>query len=845
MIVTRKEKVPWSWIWVSQLPFAFWMFAICLPGTAFTFSLRKFVDNPAVIATILSLTSLPVLIIAPIVNYSSDRIWTRWGRRKPFYIASNLFSAVTLVLMPVAPNLFSLTALYVLYYVGSGFGKTFFPLSQEIIPVSQRGRGSAIHTVMFQIGLLLYYSVMLGRFDDFYFDGPFTFFGPLTGEQVVYGLCALATFLPTLLIALGIKELPIPGAMPADLAAKEKEHPSFLQRIKTFFLEIFDRQWAILYLLLFGSAVYGLGLGSLSGLLYTEQWGYSKQDMGTNVAIGTLIMLPMAGIFGYVADRFEKWKIYLVALGSALVFNIAYYLFVMFVLPDHRPALWQIILFGELTAICGIFASTVQWPLIFEYIPRHKMGTASAGMEMMGALFGMILSPVVGGWVFAYSYFFHPHSGSEVAVFFQQPQTHEQVQAILQETNPQLAGQLQLTPHRPPGLSGTATPSWRLRLPDPEAEQLEKARSEAEQALARLESKSFLSLLPKDTNAQSHQAQQWRQIVENNRSALHQKAVDLREQLAALRPFLTSDDAALQAVNWQTVQLLLLEIDRRPHLAQLEHLSELWQAHPGFLLVRDLTATPVEKELAGSSDRPAATLGLFLADAAASTRLLPILEKTLRQEQMLVRSESPRRWEKSIPAFAVSLTVWPVCRDRAFREINRALARSSAGSMQLFRSSPNQPQQLRFLAAFPDGWPTLTAPSDPLPDAIRQRLQEVATTTDHPEQAFAAGQFLVNDLSSRLEAEGVVLPRAFMNAAYAPQKYDYFSAYLLSIVGGFFGIGILLLVRWCENKGWIRKLGVLESLQAQDSSASSSAGDLQQTDLAASSGPVPAKEVQP
>jgi MFS family permease len=433
MIVTRKAVVPWSWVWLSQLPFAFWMFVQPLQSTAFTFSLRKFLDNPASIATTLSLAQLPVLFIAPVVNYITDKIWTRWGRRKPFYVISNAFCALITICMPFAPNALILTILLWLFYLGIGFGKTFFPLSQEIVPVPQRGRASALHAIMFQLGLLLYFSVLIGRFDDVFTSPPLAFFGSTSGETFIYGISALAMLLPTLILCLGIKELPLPS----DAALKAEPHRSMAKKIRDFFVEIFDPQWSVLYLLLFGGSLYTMGLGSLGGLLYTDQWGYTKQEMGTNIAIGGIILLPLAFVGGQLADRFSKMSVYIACLVATLIINIGYYLFVTVALAGGRPTLWEIILFGELGAVCSTLAAIVQWPLIFEYIPRSKMGTASAGMELMQSIYGLILGPLVGFWVVAYSSFFTPPAGFQNQIEFAQAATTAGVQQVIDQSKSQ------------------------------------------------------------------------------------------------------------------------------------------------------------------------------------------------------------------------------------------------------------------------------------------------------------------------------------------------------------------------------------------------------------------------
>ena len=213
MIVTRLKKIPWSWVWLSQLPFVFWMITEVLQLTVFALTLRKYVANPAVITTILASARIPILILAPLVNYLSDHIWTKWGRRKPFYVLCNTCGAVFFALMPLASNIVVLTILLWLFQTANAMGKTFFPLSQEVIPIPQRGRASAIHTMMFQLGVMVYFGFIFGRFEDVYFIGPLLRLGEISGETVIYWFAALLMLLPLLIVAYGIKELPIRGML--------------------------------------------------------------------------------------------------------------------------------------------------------------------------------------------------------------------------------------------------------------------------------------------------------------------------------------------------------------------------------------------------------------------------------------------------------------------------------------------------------------------------------------------------------------------------------------------------------------------------------------------------------
>lgn len=395
LIETQHKRIPWRWVILLQILSQTRILALFASGSM-TFTMRKFIDSPLIINSVSSLDILFNLLIAAPCLYYSDRIWTRYGRRLPFVFISFIGLAVALFLLPLAGSAIPMVFIVVLWLVFWDVGSTFDMLIMEIIPPEQRGRASAIGAWMFNGVIMLSAVVISGRFDDVVQSVGIT----LRGEQLIYWWGALCLFFCALFVGFFIRERPPAGPLPLDHG----------RGVKGAFKNLFAEKslWPV-YLLVFSTVLMGTGLGAIDPLLMTEQWGYSKQDMGTNVFVGGVVnMLIIIPLIGLIADKMNRLTMFSIGVVGGLVGQIAYYVFVQFVLPDQRPSIAHMILFGQVMSAVGQFSGIAMQPLIFDYIPRDKMGTAQAGLNFVRSVTRLITLNGIGLWVTTYSRWFMP-----------------------------------------------------------------------------------------------------------------------------------------------------------------------------------------------------------------------------------------------------------------------------------------------------------------------------------------------------------------------------------------------------------------------------------------------------
>ncbi len=103
------------------------------------------------------------LIVQPIIGYYSDKTWTKFGRRKPYFLFGAVMAAIGLVLMPQSDML---TAMLPALWVGAGMlmimdasfniaMEPFRALVADMLPSDQRTLGFSIQTVLIGIGAVL------------------------------------------------------------------------------------------------------------------------------------------------------------------------------------------------------------------------------------------------------------------------------------------------------------------------------------------------------------------------------------------------------------------------------------------------------------------------------------------------------------------------------------------------------------------------------------------------------------------------------------------------------------------------------------------------------------------
>jgi MFS family permease len=403
-IETHRARVPWSWAaWMAGPWLVLYYIDNISNGGPMTFTMRKFVDSPVLIGALSSINMGLTFTVGVAASYMSDRIWTRWGRRRPFLIVGWLGVAVSLIFLPLSPNIWVLVGGMLTMQICANVAKPLEPLYNEIVPPCQRGRAGTMRNAGQQLMGLLFFGVLVTQFDDLH---TLTLFGRtfhLSGEATLYWGGSLLAMLGAAFLLFRVRETqPIAAVVREPL------------KLTTFVRDVFGhRQWWMVYLLYITPIISGPSGGSFGVLMQTEQLGFTKAQLGFSVSVGLVVMIVVfVPLAGYLADKTSRMRLLRIGIVGPAVVEILYFLYLRYVAHYSIP-LSTAIFFGFAANATKTFAYVVWGVLIFDYIPSNRFGTVSAGLTFFGGLAPFLTINLAGVWVDRFTGIFGSVGGSK------------------------------------------------------------------------------------------------------------------------------------------------------------------------------------------------------------------------------------------------------------------------------------------------------------------------------------------------------------------------------------------------------------------------------------------------
>ena len=323
------------------------LYVLFVTGTALPLTLLRFTDDTRLIAFVTSIGGLMGIVIGPLCNFISDRLWTSWGRRRPFLLVAMAGTFLAMALTPYMPSLVPLVLLTVISSLLGDMATTFEPLWLEIVPTEQRGRAFAMRSVLIQLASLFFYQVMFAQWDKRYqIDLGSVGLGlvKITGEQVTYFTGALVALYVIFFVGCLVREVRPEGV---ELKPWGELDLNPVRFTKDFFLNVFgDKRWWPIYIFYSSPGILSAGTGTFMNLLQVSQWKYDKQAIALMGLPWILITLFVAApILARQSDSFKRhpwWALVaVIAAGIGACWSIVRFTYPG-LSPSQLPPLWAL-----------------------------------------------------------------------------------------------------------------------------------------------------------------------------------------------------------------------------------------------------------------------------------------------------------------------------------------------------------------------------------------------------------------------------------------------------------------------------------------------------------------------
>ncbi|MBD5778501.1 MFS transporter [Pelagicoccus sp. NFK12] len=839
MIITRKKKVPVHWLFYAQLPLLLTIYGESVIHAPFLLLMKKFMDNPAAIMGLISMEIYINLFGAPFISWLSDRVWTRWGRRKFFVVIADTGRALCLLAMPFAPNVIVLIILRWAFSLAGSFGSMTQALIYEVVPPPQRGRLSGFFQASVQFGNIIFFFLLLGRFDDYYFMGPFRYVTELSGGAIMFWLCAFVLLGISAFEALGFREIKPPDGGSINDGRKPGQS-IFIHFFKSFYQDVFAKDLLPIYLFVFVTIMFAVNLGIFQPLLYTEQWGYSLQDMGNTMAVGAIFSITFALIAGWFADRYGKIQTFVLASAGSLIMNIFYTVWVAFQ-PDNRPTLIQIIVIGNITQAFMMVKSVVTYPLMMEYVKRSRMGSASAGIYLFQNLFRSLVLLFVGVWLVWWSVWFFPQAGYQTATTFPDEIDADQLRSKIESTGLDPDDYL-LRPIHQYGVDKETSMRWWIHRNDEETADILAELKDLKNELSSLEAEvtsPFLTEPERDAISEKIDTAKSRtteinETLERGKSELHQKLY------AVLGETLFEPGAQLSDAQFEddTLFLALTTIEELPQ-EQVE-LFEQNLNGPQYQVTaskNDLSSSRWRSEVrveVVDGETPGLQVfakfdpnftgiyrilntgdNLIPASFELANSINSIFQSGLgrgNQQFTITSVEKETRDGQATLSFELSISQNALTSDASLlaEALTQEQAIADASSQQIVDNRYRFELQLASEAMTAKNADWLS----------RSRADEIRSRLDSLMQGEAFAQGLATETYLRLadvlasQPFYVSIPENTPRSRHTEREYEYFfSSKTLEIASDLIGFAIIFFIIYIEKKGVIRRYGAEEDLK--------------------------------
>jgi MFS family permease len=327
------------------------------------------------IGAALAIGGLLAMTVPPIVGAWSDRLNTRFGRRRPIMVAGTLLTMPGLLVLMTAHSYPQIIVGYAIIQVFLNAAQAAYAgIIPDVVPAMQVGKASGFLATMTQLGI----------------GGGLGVSGLMTGNRAIYlvlGAVAAVSLIPTVWAARAEGREPIEPAPHRSLGESIREFARPLHE-GDFAWVIFTRLMVssgitvVLYFLVnfFKDVVLAPTTSAAAGR-FTGNWEL--------VVVATA--LPFGFFGGQISDRINRRKIFVYLSGAAQSFVAL--TFILFY-PRSIPLVFAL---GIAYGIGYGLYFAVDWALAVDTLPHKTKSAKDMGLFHVALTFPQAILPLFGG----------------------------------------------------------------------------------------------------------------------------------------------------------------------------------------------------------------------------------------------------------------------------------------------------------------------------------------------------------------------------------------------------------------------------------------------------------------
>jgi MFS family permease len=325
------------------------------------------------IGVALGLGGVLAVTVPPIVGAFSDRISTRFGRRRPIIVAGSLLTMPGLLILVVANNYPEvLIGILIIQFFFNGAQAAYAGIIPDVVPAQEVGKASGYLATMTQLG------IGTGL-------GVTSLLGGSRATYLVMGAVALLSILPTLWAARGEGAIPIPPhpRRPLGEAIAEFVRP----------LHEGDFAWVVFTRLMVSSGITAVlyFLVNFFRDVVLPPTTNAATFTGNWLLVVVATALPFGFFGGMLSDKIHRRKIFVylagAAQGSVAIVFIVFY-------PTAIPLVFAL---GVAYGIGYGLYFAVDWALAVDTLPDPKASAKDMGIFHIALTLPQAFIPLFGG----------------------------------------------------------------------------------------------------------------------------------------------------------------------------------------------------------------------------------------------------------------------------------------------------------------------------------------------------------------------------------------------------------------------------------------------------------------